>query len=198
MSPSIATPHSSLSVSPTFLSGQDAWLAALQEGVPEAVHRQRYLRSGIERGQALEGLRGLLEGAAAQAGFSREAEVLVAACPGRSRLFMGHADLHGLGGHTVDCTIAEELLMVGQFQERGAAPAEEGPWVCISSAQFTNGGDSSTRVSVAECMEVARSQQGKDPVDTLFDPVAWDKLGFFCSLFCARACVCVCSLLLFV
>jgi len=53
------------------------------------------------------------------AGFSVDVPVAIVASPGRDRLFMGHTDMIGLGGFTVDAATAEELIAIAQRTEDG-------------------------------------------------------------------------------
>src|SRR4051794_22336809 len=43
-----------------------------------------------------------------QAQFDRTLPIVFIASPGRDRIFMGHTDFNGLGGHTFDCATKEE------------------------------------------------------------------------------------------
>eukprot|EP01113_Clastostelium_recurvatum_P036472 TRINITY_DN5201_c0_g1_i8.p1 TRINITY_DN5201_c0_g1~~TRINITY_DN5201_c0_g1_i8.p1 ORF type:complete len:739 (+),score=134.33 TRINITY_DN5201_c0_g1_i8:42-2258(+) len=55
-------------------------------------------------------------------GFDDQRPVVVVASPGRDRVFMGHTDLTGLGGPTINSTTKQEILCVMQV----VVPVEEG------------------------------------------------------------------------
>jgi hypothetical protein len=51
---------------------------------------------------------------AVDAGFNLDAPTCIVASPGRFRVFMGHTDLPGLGGPTINGATREELIGVAQ------------------------------------------------------------------------------------
>ena len=51
--------------------------------------------------------------------FSLTSPISLVASPGRDRLFLGHSDLGGLGGFTLDCATREEVLCIAQRTDDG-------------------------------------------------------------------------------
>lgn len=97
------------------------WQAALAVDPPAAgllaCMRERYADASLVD-ERLSCYRALVSSLPAHS-FSPAAPLAIVASPGRDRLFMGHTDLAGLGGFTLDCATREELLCAAQRTDDG-------------------------------------------------------------------------------
>lgn len=100
---------------------------------------------------------------AVDAGFNLDAPTCIVASPGRFRVFMGHTDLPGLGGPTINGATLHELIGVAQ----GGAPSGTVELTNSNSTQFPM-----NTIDVAELRRIAADQALWRGTKT-FDPRDW-------------------------
>jgi len=106
-------------------------------------------------------------------GFDPSLPIAVVASPGRARLMMGHTDLAGLGGFTIDCATKEELLCAAQARVRRESASDES----IGGFVYLHNSDSSSFPSARFSFDSLR--QVADRCHELygskcFDASTWD------------------------
>jgi len=99
---------------------------------------------------------------APDSGFQLDQVVAVVASPGRDRLFMGHTDMIGLGGFTVDAATTEELIAIAQRTSDGM--------ISLSNAQPDLYPTHSFPIS--EC-EIVGGDLPKYYSSKVWDPASW-------------------------
>ena len=136
------------------------WLSAIESDSTADGRRLRLIlseRHGAQReliNDRLDVMKRMLTSTHVRQGFtSKTFPVVCVASPGRDRLFMGHTDFAGLGGFTIDCACAEELVAFATVTDDG-------------SVYISNTDDKHfplKRFSIRECYNVAldRSAYGR-------------------------------------